>query len=477
VTDGRVTLTDSAAGDSALALTLTLARSSGGSVSLGTFSTAHGTVGRSRVITDGTDALVRVDGQLVRSATNTVTGAIAGTTINVLAAEPGALTTVQVTRDADAMVKTLQDFAAAYNALRSWASTNAAPGGALANNSALRTMAGSLTAQLLQPIAGVAGALTSASLAGLQHDRNGVLSLDVAVFKAALSTDLDGVRALFSQTGTATDAAVEFITGGDTTAPTASGYAVEITQAATQAELTGAAFATYTTTGTPDTITLTDASTGRSAEVLLADGDDLTTIVQRMNSAFAADGLRLTAERTVDDRIRLVSTDFGTEGGFTIAYTAGDGGDGTALLGLAAGAHAGLDVAGTINGTAGTGKGQMLTGASGDASAGLVVRYTGDTARAAGTVRFSLGVGGTLARVAQTLAADSSGAALQMTTTASQADALDPRLDDIQKRLDARRDALVRQFVAMEGALAKSQALSSALLSQLNAFNYNSDGR
>lgn len=475
--DGRITLADGTAGDSSLALTLAVTRQSGGTVSLGAFGTAHGTAGRHRVITSGSDALVRVDGQLVRSATNTINHAIAGTTLSVLAAEPGALTTVNVTRNVDAMVKTLQDFAAAYNAVRSWASTNSAPGGALAGSSTLRTMASTLTSQLLQPVIGLTGTYTSAALAGLQHDRNGVLSLDVAAFKAAVATDFEAVRALFSQTGRTTDPELEFITAGERATPTAAGYAVAITQAATQAVLTGASFTTYSTTGTPDTMSITDASTGRSASILLADGDDLTAIVQRLNSSFVGQGMRLTAERTDDDRIRLVSADYGTEGGFTIAYTPGDGGDGTAQLGLAAGAHAGLDVAGTIDGAVATGKGQMLTGATGSATEGLVVRFTGVDARAAGTVALTLGVGGMLARAAQLLASDSSGAAVQVTSTSTQADALDPRLDDIQKRLDARRDALIRQFVAMEGALAKSQALSAALVAQINALSYGNDRR
>jgi len=84
-------------------------------------------------------------------------------------------------------------------------------------------------------------------------------------------------------------------------------------------------------------------------------------------------------------------------------------------------------------------------------------------------VTLALGVGGVLSRAANALAADNTGASLQMIASTNQANALETRLDDIQKRLDARREALVRQFVAMEGALAKSQALGNALISQLNA--------
>lgn len=474
VSDGRLRLTDAAAGDSALGFSLTVARNSGGTVSLGAFGTAQGTVGRDRVLTAGTDAVLRLDGQLLRRSTNTITDAIGGVTLTAYAAEVGTTATLEVQRDADGAVKLLQDFATQYNALRSWVATNGGEGGALANNGALRAMAASLTSQLLAPVTGLVGSYTVASLAGLEHDKNGVLALNAGAFKTAFAADFTAVSKLFSESGAVTDSEVEFIAAGGKAAPTATGYAIAITRAATQAAITGAVLASYATTGTPDTMRVTDAATGRTVDITMSDGESLTAIAQRLNSAFVVDGLRLTAEVTVDSRLRITSTEYGSEGGFTVAYTPGTGGDGTAALGIAAGTVAGLDVAGTINGVVASGSGQILTGGNGggtDAAEGVIIRYRGTTARAAGTVAFSLGMAGTLLRAVQTMAADSSGAALNAASATTQADALDPRLDDIQKRLDARREALIRQFVAMEGALAKSQALGAALTSQLNALS------
>ncbi|HYV99741.1 MAG TPA: hypothetical protein VE967_19935, partial [Gemmatimonadaceae bacterium] len=51
----------------------------------------------------------------------------------------------------------------------------------------------------------------------------------------------------------------------------------------------------------------------------------------------------------------------------------------------------------------------------------------------------------------------------------SRADGLNTRINDIQERLDQRRAALIRQFVAMESAMSKAQALGAALTAQLNA--------
>jgi flagellar hook-associated protein 2 len=306
---------------------------------------------------------------------------------------------------------------------------------------------------------------------GLESDKNGVLALNVSTFKAAYAANPASVQRLFTQNGAVTDSELSFVTGGDKAVPTATGYGVDITQVATRAAVSGASFSTYATTGAADTMTLTDVASGRTTSVALANGDSIETIVQRLNAAFSADRLLMSAERTIDNRIRLISQEYGAEGGFSVAYTPGAGGDGTGALGIAAGPFTGLDVAGTINGAVATGIGQTLTGGVGDASEGITLRYSGTVARAAGMVMLSLGVGGVLARTANAIAADNSGAALQVAASADQANALDKRLDDIQKRLDARRDALIRQFIAMESALAKSQALGSALLSQLNALS------
>lgn len=473
LSNGRITLADATAGDSALGLSLTVNRLAGGTVSLGAFGTAQGTVGRDRVITAGEDAVVRVDGQLLRRPTNTITDAIAGVTLTALAAEVGGSATVNITRDADGAARLLSDFASGYNALQSWVTTNTAKGAPLANNSAVRSMAASLSNQLLQSVTGTTGTYTSPVMAGLERDKNGVLALNGTTFRAAFAADPAAIMRLFSESASTTDSEVSFIAAGEKATATAVGYAINITQAATQASVTGSVFATYATTGAPDSMRITDAATGRSVDIALANGDSIAAIVQRLNTAFSIDGLRLSAIKTVDDRITISSSEYGTPGGFTVAYTPGAGGDGTAALGIAATTHVGLDVAGSINGALATGSGQVLTGGNGDASEGLAIRYAGSTARAAGNVNFSIGVGGMLFRASQILAAEGSGASTQVNSTRDQADALDKRLDDITKRLDARREALVRQFVAMESALARAQALGAALTAQVNSLSPN----
>lgn len=469
---GRLSLTDSLTGDSQLGLAITVKRAAGGTSTLGAFGVANGTVGRTIGIATGADAIARVDGRTISQRTNAVTNGITGVTLNLQGLTSGTPVTLTVNRDTTGIAQKLGALVNAYNALRTWVTNNTAPGGAMAGDPTVRGMAASLTNTILSAVPGLASGVSGvASLYGIQHDKTGVLSLDATVFNAQLASNPNAVQQLFSMTGDASDTETSYVTGSSATKPTSSSpYAVVITQAATRASATGAIWSTYATTGAPDTMSITDAATGRTASVSLASGDGIDTIVSRLNATFAAQGLTLGATKTVDGRVQLSSADYGTHSGFTVAYTPGVGGDGTAALGLAAGVTAGLDVAGTINGKVATGSGQSLTAAKGDDSEGLVIRYTGTTARAAGTVRFSQGITGMLTKLATNMAAgagsvtDARIAALQ-----SKMDRLDALVVDQQKLLDTKKATLTKQFIAMESAVAKSNSIASALTAQLNA--------
>ena len=474
---GRITLTDSVAGDSQLALSVTVARAGGGTTTLGAFGTANGTVGRSVVLATGQDAAVRVDGRVTAARTNSVSGAVGGVTLDVRSTNVGAPVALTVARDAAGIIDKVKAVTTAYNALRAWVTTNSATGGPLANDPTVRAMSSSLTNGILASVVGLpSGVPNTASLLGLQHDKAGVLALDTAKFSAALNNQPTAVRQLFALTGDATDSELSFITASLVTKPSASPYAVAITQASTRASVTGAIWATYATLGAPDTMTISDASSGQVASVSLANGDTIDAVLGRLNAEFSTRGMSLSASKTVDGRLQLDATDYGSAAGFTVAYTPGVGGDGTATLGIAAGAALGLDVTGTINGVAATGRGQVLTGASGDPTEGLTVRYAGTTARAVGTVRLSLGVNGLIARLAATMAGGvASVTDARISDLQRRQTELGTQANDMQARLAAKRARLTSQFVAMESSVARSQAIASALNSQISGFT--SSGR
>jgi len=474
VNAGQLVLTDGTSGDSLLGVSITVAKAAGGTISLGGFgATNGGTVGLNREIIAGADARFMVDDQVVTRSTNNVSDVLSGVTLNLLAAEPGTAVNVSVARDYDAATAQMQAFAQAYNDVRSWADSNTGVGKRLANNSALKTMVQSLSSSLLTTVTGISGAYSLASMVGLARDKYGVMSLDATTFKAALASNFDDVKKLFTQAGVPSDSEIAFISAADATKATATPYDVAITGAATQASITGAAFATYVTAGTADTMTVTDASTGKSGSIALANGDAIDKVIANLNSMFATQKLNLLASIS-GGAVKITASDFGSTAGFTVAYTPGTA-DGTAQVGIAATSYAGLDVAGTIGGVAGTGVGQYLTGAKGSAAEGMQLRYTGTTARAAGSVAFSVGVGGMLYSIAADMARDLNGQAATLSTSASnQAALLDTRILSAQDRISMRKATLTAQFIAMESAMSKAQSVGASLTSQINSlFSYN----
>jgi flagellar hook-associated protein 2 len=462
---GRIVVTDAAGGDSQLSLSLTATHAAGGSVSLGRMSTF--TTGRARELVAGTDAKVTIDGVALTRPSNTITDAISGVTLNLLQAEPGTTVDLTVARDGAAIKSSVQAVATAYNALVKFVSDQRASGQPLANSSPLRAAMSSITNTLLTAVPGATGVYTRTTMAGLSLQKDGTLALDAATFDAALTTNYADVLRLFQTSGTATNSEVSF--GFSTDKTQAGTYAVNITTAAQTARVAGTGFSgTYADDGTPDTMTITDATSGASGSIQLANGDTTSTIVDRLNAMFAANKMNVAASVNGNDVV-IEGTQYGALAKVTVAYTAG-GADGSAQLGIAVGDYAGVDVQGTIGGLPAIGSGRSLTGATGGATEGLAIKYTGTATGDMGTLTFMQGAAGALYLAADAIARSGDGAvatqqdAIQRTITS-----LTTRADTVQQMLDRRKDLLVQQFTAMEAAIARIQSQGTAITSFLKS--------
>jgi flagellar hook-associated protein 2 len=451
---------------------MTLADTTGSALQSLGFLSAPTTQNAAAVQVNGTDAAFRIDGVSFTRSSNTVTDAIAGVTLTLANAEDGAITTLQVSRSKEAARAAAGAFVDAYNKVLDYIKqqSTAKDGQAkptLYGDPALRSARGTLPQTLLQSIAGASADLATAGAAGLSLGRDGKLSLDTAKFDPAFTDRLADLRRLFMRTGTATDAQVTFIAAGNDTVE--GSYAVNITTPASQATCTGVGFGgTYSDDGTPDTMTVTDTASGRQVQVALADGMTTAQIVSALNAAFGAQSIGITAAAGGGE-LTLTHGSYGAGSGFSVAFSAG-GDDGTGQLGLATGAVAGTDVAGTIGGEAATGIGQILTASAGKAK-GLAILYTGNSAPgAAGTVTTVSGTGALIERQLDGWADAASGTLAQKEEALrAQSSSLDARALRIESRMERRRTALLAQFQRMEASIARLQAQSSNLISSLGA--------
>lgn len=472
---GRIVLTDGTAGDSQLSLSLTATRAADGSVvSLGR--QLVDTVGRQREVVAGSDARIRVDGVVVSRASNTITDALNGITLNLQQAEVGTTVSLAVDRDTDALSAKVKAVADAYNALVAFRTEQQKEGAPLKGNATLRSTIASLTSQLLSNVSGLSGTYVRAGAAGLALQSDGSLKLDESAFKAALTNNFTDVVSLFTTTGTSTNSQLSYWTSTDKSVPGT--YAVNITAAATTPTVTGAGFSgTYVDDGTADTLTITDAVSGVSGSISLANGDSIDTIVTRLNSLFANSKMAITASKSGNDLV-LTGARYGSASTITVAFTAG-GSDGTAQLGIAAGTFAGTDVAGTIGGEAATGAGQVLTATPaivGQPVEGLAVTYTGTATGAVGDITFTLGVAGMLANASDLFARPDGTiyeAQQQLERTIND---LTTRADTLQQQIDRRRTALLKQFTEMERAISRIQAQGTSLSSFISQMRANSSG-
>jgi flagellar hook-associated protein 2 len=173
----------------------------------------------------GTDASGTIDGNAFTSASNQVTSAISGVTINLTAATgpTGVTLTVNPSQvDNAAITSKVQDFVKAYNDVIKTATDELNEKkvinpkndddrlkGALFGDSRLQSLVDSLRSSFINPVSGLSGAQSIASFAGLSTgavgagDTTGQLTLDTTKLTAALAGGSDALKSLFmSSTGT-----------------------------------------------------------------------------------------------------------------------------------------------------------------------------------------------------------------------------------------------------------------------------------
>ncbi len=423
------------------------------------------------------DASFSVNGLSVTSSSNQVTSVIEGVTLNLKDVTSGTPVSISVARDTSGITSKVQSFVTSYNdmmkTLSSLTSYDASTGqaGILLGDSIARTVTSQVRSLLSSSVSGLTGNYTSLVNLGITTQADGTLSLNETTLSSALSSDYSVVGKLFAAVGTTDDSLVSYV---DSTSNTAIGeYAVNITQLATQATVTGAA-----TSGFPLTV---DANNDNF--VIKVDGVQSSSISLTQKSYTSGDELavelqsRINGDTTlknagvsvnvsfVTDHFEISSNTYGSDS--TIEIVTVDTNTASSLgLSVATGTN-GVDVAGTIGGVTATGSGQILTG-NGSAT-GMSLKIEGTTTGSRGSVVFSRGIADQINSLLDGyLASDS--------TIAARTDGLNNRLDDINEQRDrlAVRLAIIEQryttqFTALDTLIGQMQSTSTYLASQLAA--------
>lgn len=150
------------------------------------------------------DAEALIDGVLVTSSTNTISGALVGLDVTLVAADPDEATQLTVDYDRTAARKTIEDLVKGYNAvvdaIKSVSSYDAATkvGGPLFGDAGVRNIVYQLRRELTANVTGLSGSFDMLNEIGITADLDGKLSIDAAKLDAAFAADFDGVGELFA---------------------------------------------------------------------------------------------------------------------------------------------------------------------------------------------------------------------------------------------------------------------------------------
>ncbi|PWF42660.1 flagellar filament capping protein FliD [Massilia glaciei] len=419
-----------------------------------------------------------VDGVPVSKSGNSVTDVLGGVTLNLLKVGESSAT---IARDTASVATAVAAFVKAYNDINqnftdAAAYNPATKQAAILNGEAsVRNMQGQMRAVLNAAVGGGAGAFSRLSEIGVTLQKDGQLALDSTKLNKALETNFGDFAGLFAAAGKSGDSLVAYKGFSEATKPGA--YALEVTGLATRGAAVGAGAAGLTIEPGNDTLEVT--VNGVSATITLeqkpyASAAALAAEVQsKLNGAasLSAAGASVTVSADGGGALSLVSGKYGSASNVSIT-----GGNGQANLNFAAATvTAGLDVAGTINGLAASGNGQVLTSATGD-STGLALTIDGGALGARGTVNYSQGYAFQFDKLASAmlgaggaLGARTEGIAASIKTLGKSKEALGVRLAAIEQRYRA-------QFTALDLMISRMSTTTSFLTQQLDQLSRMSGG-
>lgn len=433
----------------------------------------------------------------ITSENNTFKDVISGLTLNIKK-ENAVGETVNITTDVDVtgIKNTIETFIQRYNDVINYIDTQntynieTGESGVLFADYTVQIMQNSLRRTLTSKIDGIDSQYNQLYAIGIRTGSDGKLSIkDSSRLEEALRNNLDDVIKLFTNSGKSTNAAISFVSS---TAETKVGeYEVNITRAATRGRFQGGGIADPAFTP----ITLTSANNRLRFSIDGLESEDIVLTEKTYNSSeelVSELQAKINSDRRIGNRgltvewvstgntgyLNLQSSTYGSGSKVNIKTSVSS--SAFAVLGLLSGAsHDGLDVQGTINGEAAEGKGQILTGKTGNPNTdGLKIKVTLDASQlldgAEGTITLSNGAAARLDNLLDSINRSGDGLlSRRIKSYENQVNNLKERIDDFDKRLTLRRESLVVKFNKMEEILSELSATSEYLTSQLNNIQVN----
>ncbi|MBP8984761.1 MAG: flagellar filament capping protein FliD [Syntrophobacterales bacterium] len=422
---------------------------------------------RQRQVAAGADASLDINGVTVTSSSNTIDDVLPGVTLDLLKADPTTTITLNVARDTDAVIEKIKAFVNSYNSVASYIQAQSSydtdkqqTGGVLFGDGTLASVKSTLSSILVEGIWGVSPQFSILGQIGVNLDNEGKLSVDEGTLRGYLTTNFDDVKRLFIADAETNVGTLSYIS--HTSATKQGEYTVHITTAATR---TATEPSDSTSLTGDEELTITEGE--KTAVVALTAGMTMAQVVNAINSELQSSGISVTAATDSGGHLVLTHNAYGSGHDFQVTQK----NDKLWTDGVVA-VTAGVDVTGTINGEEATGVGQVLTGRSGQPNVdGLVIKYTGTAPGVdVGTVKLTFGVAELYDRALFNMT-DSIDGYLTFKQKSMQESIKNyqTQIDEMEARLELKREQLLNNYARMEAALLKIQNQGNWLSGQLTA--------
>jgi len=424
------------------------------------------------------NAILRVDGIQVSRSSNTIDDVLDDVTLNLLevSESTGTITIDTSTEDVTAAIRS---FVTAYNSLVAAVDELTAydvdsdTAAALFGDATTRSVKSALQSMISGGLgAGAESAYNNLGQIGISLENDGTLTIDATELNEALEDNFDDVVKLFSAS---LESQSDNITlSKATTAAKAGDYTIRITQAAEQAEVLSNQ--AIDEAGITQSETLTFTYGDEEFSIIFQAGMTLDEVIDLLNEEFADQNVAIAAEESEDDSgiLRLYTTNYGSVEEFTVKSNRA--GDTSAQLGIGTVkiTAEGEDVAGTINGEAARGTGQLLKGNEGTDAEGLTFTITSTEPENIGTITVTMGIAQQFVSFLEDYTDSSDGIiAKKIDGLNTSVDNIDDQIEKVQERLDNEAELLRRQFSNLELMLAQYETQMSYLQQQFSLLTTN----
>ncbi|SIS46838.1 flagellar filament capping protein FliD [Neptunomonas antarctica] len=427
------------------------------------------------------DSEIKINGLTVFRESNEINDVIEGLTFNINKASPDEKFTFTISEDKDTAEQSVRDFVDAYNTLYDTAKsltgtstdaeTNISTRGELATDSLAKSVMSRIRQMVGTAVPGVSD-FNSLSMVGIRTQLDGKLEINETDFTAAVKDNFDKIGALFSPQTSSSTSDVDVSIGSYASKTVSGVYSGSITTAPAKGSvISDTAFVAFNTSDTPagDFTFSIDVNGTSSGELTLVGDfttqDELRSALQALinnDDTLKASGALVDVGVEPGGEITLSSRQFGSSSQVSLTANGTEFATATGLSTASVSTN-GHDVAGTINGEAAFGAGEVLLPSIDTDPYGLNLSVKQGATLGDFSFTFSQGFAGELSQLIDSFLSSSGSIKSRETSINNQLDGIVDSQETLDRKMTKYETRLSVQFLAMERIVASFKTTSDSL--------------